>query len=136
MLVIYNPQLENPPRDKDVSLGFSLIPGPAGSTQYVGLKSGVNRDIDAALWEEIKKLPLVPELLEMGALRVEEDVEVLSDAPVANGGLSTKSIKSSLDLVNKCFDLDLLREWDLAENRIRIKNAIQKRITAVTSGEG
>ena len=136
MLVIYNPQLENPPRDKDVSLGFSLITGPAGSTQYVELKGGVNRDIDAALWDEIKKLPLVPELLEMGALRVEDDVEVISESPVAKGGLATKSVKASLDLVNKCFELDLLKEWDLAENRVRIKNAIQKRITAVTSGEG
>ena len=136
MLVIYNPQLENPPRDKDVSLGFSLITGPAGSTQYVELKGGVNRDIDAALWDEIKKLPLVPELLEMGALRVEDDVEVISESPVAKGGIATKSVKASLDLVNKCFDLDLLKEWDLAENRVRIKNAIQKRITAVTSGEG
>ena len=136
MLVIYNPQLENPPRDKDVSLGFSLITGPAGSTQYVELKGGVNRDIDAALWDEIKKLPLVPELLEMGALRVEDDVEVISESPVAKGGLATKSVKASLDLVNKCFDLDLLKEWDLAENRVRIKNAIQNRITAVTSGEG
>ena len=80
MLVIYNPQLENPPRDKDVSLGFSLITGPAGSTQYVGLKSGVNRDIDAALWEEIKKLPLVPELLEMGGV---------ASGPTENLGAST-----------------------------------------------
>ncbi len=136
MLVIYSPQLENPPRDKDVSLGFSLITGEVGSTKYVELKAGVNRDIDADLWEKIKVMPLVPELIEIGAIRVEEDVEVISEAPVAKGGLANKAVKVSLDLVNKSFDLELLKEWDMAENRVRVKNAIARRIKQLTEGDG
>lgn len=136
MLVIYSPQLENPPRDKDVSLGFSLITGEVGSTKYVQLKAGVNRDIDADLWEKIKVMPLVPELIEIGAIRVEEDVEVISEAPVAKGGLANKAVKVSLDLVNKSFDLELLKEWDMAENRVRVKNVIARRIKQLTEGDG
>jgi|TARA_B100000073_G_scaffold228700_1_gene190789 hypothetical protein len=136
MLVIYSPQLENPPRDKDVSLGFSLITGEVGSTKYVELKAGVNRDIDADLWDKIKVMPLVPELIEIGAIRVEEDVEVISEAPVAKGGLANKAVKVSLDLINKSFDLELLKEWDMAENRVRVKNAIARRIKQLTEGDG
>ena len=136
MLVIYSPQLENPPRDKDVSLGFSLITGEVGSTKYVELKAGVNRDIDSDLWDKIKVMPLVPELIEIGAIRVEEDVEVISEAPVAKGGLANKAVKVSLDLINKSFDLELLKEWDMAENRVRVKNAIARRIKQLTEGDG
>ena len=136
MLVIYSPQLENPPRDKDVSLGFSLITGEVGSTKYVELKAGVNRDVDADLWEKIKVMPLVPELIEIGAIRVEEDIEVISEAPVAKGGLSSKAVKVSLDLINQSFDLELLKEWDMSENRVRVKNAIARRIKQLTEGDG
>ena len=136
MLVIYSPQLENPPRDKDVSLGFSLITGEVGSTKYVELKAGVNRDVDADLWEKIKVMPLVPELIEIGAIRVEEDIEVISEAPVAKGGLSSKAVKVSLDLINQSFDLELLKEWDMAENRVRVKNTIARRIKQLTEGDG
>ena len=135
MLVIYNPELENPARDKDVSLGFSLITGQVVYTEYVQLKPGVNRDISPELWSQIQEMPMVPELLELGALKVEEDIEVISEAPTAKGGLSSKSVKASLDLISRTFDLNLLNEWDRSENRVRIKNSIQKRIQAITSGE-
>jgi len=136
MIVTYSPQLENPPRDKEVTLGFTLIGNRTGSSEYVQFKSGVNRDIDPATWEQVKEMPLVADLLEIGALTVEEDVEVVTEAPKATGGLSTKPMKAALALINKTFDLDLLNEWDAAENRVRVKNAIQKRIRSITEGDG
>ena len=54
----------------------------------------------------------------------------------ATGGLAKKPVKDALSLINKTFDLDLLKEWDTAENRVRVKNAIQKRIRSITEGEG
>lgn len=136
MIIIYSPQLENPPRDKEVTLGFSFIGARSGSTEYIQIKAGVNRDVDPADWEKIKEMPLVPDLLEIGALKIQEDVEVTTEAPAAKGGISMKSVKDSLDMINASFDIDLLKEWDMAENRVRIKNAIQKRIRAITEGEG
>lgn len=136
MIIIYSPQLENPPRDKEVTLGFSLIGERTGSTEYVQIKAGVNRDVDPATWEKIKTMPLVPDLLEIGALKVEDDVEVVTPAPAAKGALSNKPVKESLDMINASFDIDLLKEWDYAENRVRIKNAIQKRIKSITEGDG
>ena len=136
MIVTYSPQLENPPRDREVTLGFSFIGERTGSTEHVQFKSGVNRDIDPATWEKVKEMPLVADLLEIGALTVEEDLEVVVDAPKATGGLAKKPVKDALSLINKTFDLDLLKEWDTAENRVRVKNAIQKRIRNITEGEG
>lgn len=136
MIITYTPQLENPPRDKEVTLGFSIIGGRAGGTQYIQIKSGVNRDVDPADWEKIKEIPLVGELLALGALSVQEDKEVVDTKVEATGGLTAMPVKEALDAIHATFDLDLLKEWDYAENRIRIKNAIAKRMKAITEGEG
>ena len=137
MIITYTPQLENPPRDKEVTLGFSIIGEKAGITKRIQLKSGVNRDVSVSDWEKIKEMPLVGELLSLGALQIQEDVEVVTTpAGQAAGGLETMPVKDALNAINRTFDLDLLKEWDYAENRIRIKNAIAKRIKAITEGEG
>ena len=137
MIITYTPQLENPPRDKEVTLGFSIIGERAGVTKRVQLKSGVNRDVSDSDWEKIKGMPLVGELLSLGALQVQEDVEVVTTpAGQVSGGLETMPVKEAPSAINGTFDLDLLKEWDYAENRIRIKNAIAKRIKAITEGEG
>lgn len=136
MIITYKPQLENPPRDKEVTLGFSVIGGKAGGTEYIQLKSGVNRDFDPTQWDKIKEMPVVQDLLSLGALAVQEDVEVVETSVKATGGLSTMPVKEALDAIDATFDLDLLKEWDFAENRIRIKNAIAKRVKAITEGEG
>ena len=81
-------------------------------------------------------MPLVGDLLALGALKVQDDVEVIEEAGVAKGGLEKLPVKEALDAINGTFDLDLLKEWDRAENRVRIKNAISKRVKAVTEGEG
>ena len=130
MIIVYTPQLENPPRDKEVSLGFSIIGERPGITKRVTLKSGVNR-------EQIKGMPLVGELLSLGALQVQQDVEVVTTPTgQATGGLETMPVKEALNAIHGTFDLDLLSEWDRAENRVRIKNAIAKRVKAITEGEG
>ena len=136
MIVTYSPQLENPPREKEVTLGFTFIGDRTGGSEYVQFKSGVNRDVDPATWEKVKTMPLVADLLKLGALTVTEDVEVLTDAPAPKGALATMPVKEALAALNKTFDLDLLKEWDYAENRVRIKNAIAKRIRAITEGDG
>jgi len=136
MIITYKPQLENPPRDKEVTLGFSLIGAKAGGTEHIQLKSGVNRDFDPSQWDKIKEMPVVKDLLSIGALAVQEDVEVVDSSVKPTGGLATMPVKEALDAIDATFDLDLLKEWDFAENRIRIKNAIAKRVKAITEGEG
>jgi len=136
MIITYTPQLENPPRDKEVTLGFSFIGAKAASTEHVYLKSGVNRDIDPKVWEKLKEKSLVQNLLKLGAISVQEDVEVVEVAPKASGGLTDLPVKEAIGAINKTFDIDLLKEWDAAEGRVRIKNTIAKRIKAITEGEG
>lgn len=137
MIITYTPQLENPPRDKEVILGFSIIGTKAGGSQRIQIKSGVNRDVDPSDWEKIKDMPLVGELLSLGALKVQDDVEVVTTPEKdVTGGLKNMPVKDALNCIYDAFDLDLLKEWDYAENRVRIKNAIAKRVKAITEGEG
>ena len=137
MIITYTPQLENPPRDKEVTLGFSIIGERAGITKRVLLKSGVNRDVPESDWLKIKEMPLVDTLLAIGALSVQEDVEVVTTPEgQVSGGLETMPVKEALNAINNTFDLDLLKEWDYAERRVRIKNTIAKRVKAITEGEG
>jgi hypothetical protein len=113
-----------------------VIGAKAGSTEYILLKSGVNRDFNPTQWDKIKDISVVKDLLSLGAITVQEDVEVVETSVKATGGLSTMPVKEALDTIDATFDLDLLKEWDFAENRIRIKNAIAKRVKAITEGEG
>ena len=137
MIVTYSPQLENPPRDKEVILGFSFIGERSGSSEYVQFQSGVNRDVDAETWAKVKEMPLVAELLQLGALTVTEDVEVVTAGSCTQERLGNHAgQEEALAAINSTFDVDLLKEFDYAENRVRIKNAIQKRIRAITEGEG
>lgn len=136
MIITYTPQLENPPRDKAVSLGFSIIGDKAGSTKRITINSGVNRDLPESDWEQIKAMPLVGDLLAIGALQVQEDAEVvITSEGEVTGGIANKPVKEALNLVNNSFDLDMLEEWGYVEKRIRIKNAIAKRVKAITEGE-
>jgi len=38
--------------------------------------------------------------------------------------------------VEDSFDIEQLRLWDAKDSRIRVKNAIGKRISAITEGNG
>ena len=88
MIVTYSPQLENPPRDKEVTLGFTFIGEKTGGSEYVQFKSGVNRDVDPAVWDRVKTMPLAVDLLSIGAIFIGGVIERLpvgrgvSDCPV------------------------------------------------------
>ena len=45
-------------------------------------------------------------------------------------------LKNALSLIEASFDADQLHKWDVKDQRIRVKNAIAKRIQAITEGNG
>lgn len=137
MILVYRPELENPPMDKECTIGFSFV-GGSGLSDNIQVSAGVTRDFPEDVWERIQDYDVVKNLLKLGALRVEtaEPAEVPAAAGLPSDSLADFPLTQALGLVEDSFDLAQLSRWDAKEHRIRVKNAIAKRITAITEGNG
>ena len=137
MIIVYRPELENPPMDKECSIGFSFI-GGGGLSDHIQLSSGVTRDFPESVWDQIKDYDVVKSLLSLGALRIETEDPTLTETAPAEAGdsLADMPLTQALGLIEDSFDIEQLRRWDAKDARIRVKNAIAKRISAITEGNG
>lgn len=138
MILVYRPELESPPMDKECTLGFSFITG-TGLSEYIQITSGVNRDFPEAVWDIINGYDAVKNLLNLGALRVVTEEAVTVPAPEATGSIDSISdfaLNQALSLVEDSFDVDQLNRWLAKEGRIRVRNTINKRLTALAEGKG
>lgn len=137
MILVYRPELDNPPMDKEATIGFSFI-GDAANTEYIQVPAGVNRDFPESVWSRIQDYEVVKRLLSLGALRVQEDTEVVAPAPSekAADSLAHMPLAEAMELIEASMDVDQLRRWDAKDQRIRVKNAITRRMTAITEGNG
>ncbi|MDH4179462.1 MAG: hypothetical protein OEV33_03050 [Armatimonadota bacterium] len=123
--------------DKECTIGFSFVDG-GGLPDHIQVTSGVTRDFPEDVWDKIKDYDVVKNLLSLGALRI-QDEEPASEATatsVKQDTLADMPLNEAMNLVEASFDLDQLRRWDAKESRIRLKNAIAKRISAITEGNG
>lgn len=124
--------------DKECTIGFSFVTG-GGLSDHIQVAAGVTRDFPEGVWEQIKDYDVVKTLLSLGALRIEAEDHTLAAASVSKpsaDSLADIPLTQALGLVEDSFDLAQLSRWDAKEQRIRVKNAIAKRITAITEGNG
>lgn len=139
MILVYRPELENPPMAKECTLGFSFIT-PKGLPEHIQLIAGVNREFPSDVWEQIKSYDVVKTLLSLSALRVEtEDTDIVASASAAAeiaDTLADFELTKAMRLIEDSFDIAQLQKWDSYDQRIRVKSAITKRITAITEGKG
>lgn len=137
MILVYRPELENPPMDKECTIGFSFINGK-GLSDHLQVPAGVNRAFPEDVWERIKDYDVVKNLLKLGALRIEaEEQTETKPAPAENvDSITDVPLTQALGLIEDSFSLEQLRRWDAKDSRIRVKNAIARRITAITEGNG
>jgi len=137
MIIVYRPELENPPMDKECSIGFSFI-GGGGLSDHIQVSSGVTRDFPESAWDQIKDYDVVKTLLSLGALRIETEEPTQTKAAPAEAGdsLADMPLTQALGLIEDSFDIEQLRRWDSKDARIRVKNAVAKRISAITEGNG
>lgn len=136
MILVYRPELESPPMDKECTIGFSFIQ-EKGQPSSIKVSSGVNRDFPEAIWEQIKNYDVVKSLLKLGALRIEEEQALVVDAPKADvGSIADMPVTQAMRLVEDSFDINQLRSWEAGEQRIRVRNTISKRIAAISEGKG
>lgn len=137
MILVYRPELENPPMDKECLIGFSFITG-SGNPEYIQIASGVNRGFSEEIWEKIQDYDVVKNMLKLGALRTEDERN--QDEPTISAELVDTLVDmpltQAMGLVEDSFDVAQLTRWDAKEARIRVKNAIARRKTAITEGNG
>lgn len=137
MIIVYRPELENPPMDKECTIGFSFVDG-GGLTDHIQVSSGVTRNFPEVVWDKIKDYDVVKTLLKLGALRIEtEEATEAEAAPTeVTNSIADVPLQDALRLVEDSFDIEQLRLWDAKDSRIRVKNAIGKRISAITEANG
>lgn len=141
MIITYRPELENPPMAKECSLGFSFLPddGKSRNVKHVRINAGVNRNFDDNLWDRIKDKSSVVNLLSLGALVATQEIEVsattVPDAPTEES-LASIDLKNALSLIEASFEIEQLKQWNAKDQRIRVRNAIAKRIQSITEGNG
>ena len=137
MIVVYRPELSNPPKAAESSIGFSLLPqGDERKTVHVRIENGVTRNFDESAWERIKDFDLVKNLIGVGALEIKDE----EPAPVVQTSrqdhIKDVSLTDALQLIEASFDIQQLQKWDAKDQRIKVKNAIGKRIAAISEGNG
>lgn len=141
MILVYRPELESPPMDKECTIGFSFLTG-TGSSEYISVKAGVTRNFPEDVWEKIKDYDVVKNLLSLGALRVDKEESTTIAAPESDTpandptSIANIALNQALELVENSFDLEQLKLWHEKEQRIKVRNSIMKRITAITEGNG
>jgi len=137
MIIVYRPELENPPMDKECTIGFSFVAG-GGLPDHIQVASGVTRDFPESVWDKIKDYDVVKTLLRLGALSIRE--EDPTTEPETDGtkqdSIAEMPLIEAMSLIEASFDVEQLRRWDAKDSRIRVKNAIAKRISAITEGNG
>jgi hypothetical protein len=127
MLIAYRPELENPPRE--ASLGVITRNG------LISLAPGLNQEIPDDQWEQAKENPTVKALLRIGALEeLKERVEV-ETVPQSEESLSQLPLSQAIQAIELVHDDEKLSAWKKIEGRVRVRNAIARRIEAIRIGK-
>jgi hypothetical protein len=127
MLIAYRPDLENPPREG----GLGVITD-AGMIQ---LSPGVNSDVPDTKWAQARNNGTVKRLMAIGAIEELKDTPTVQDIPTKVSTLAQLPLTDALRMIEIMHDEDQLQDWKKAEGRVRIRNAINKRLEAIRAGQ-
>jgi hypothetical protein len=127
MLIAYRPELENPPREG----GFGIIT-EAGMIQ---LSPGVNADVPDSKWDQARKNGTVKRLLAIGAIEEMKEMPTTQDIPQSVATLSQLPLSDAIRMIEIMHDEEQLTDWKKIEGRIRVRNAINKRLEAIRTGK-
>lgn len=127
MLIAYRPELENPPREA----GFGIIT----KTGLIQLVPGLNQEIPDDKWSEAKENIAVKKLMAIGAIEEMKEQVMVEDLPESVQSLSELPLTQAIRAIELIHDADRLADWKKIEGRIRVRNAIAKRIEAIRIGK-
>jgi hypothetical protein len=127
MLIAYRPELENPPREG----GFGVIT----KVGIIQLSPGVNADVPETKWEEARQNQTVKRLMAIGAIEEVTETLTVQDVPQSVSTLSQLPQRDALSMIEIMHDDEQLADWKKIEGRVRIRNAIARRIEAIKTGK-
>lgn len=127
MLIAYRPELENPPREA----GFGIITDKG----LISLAPGLNQEIPDEQWDLAKTNSTVQALLKIGAIEeLKERVEV-ETIPQGVDSLQQLPLSQAIQAIELLHDEEKLTDWKKVEGRVRVRNAISRRLEAIRTGK-
>ena len=127
MLIAYRPELENPPRDA----GFGIIT----KSGLIQLTPGLNQEIPDEKWSEAKENRAVKKLMQIGAIEEMKEQVTAEVLPESAQSLSELPLTQAIRAIELIHDSEQLADWKKIEGRVRVRNAIAKRMEAIRIGK-
>ena len=126
MLIAYRPELENPPREG----GFGVVTG-AGLIQ---LAPGLNQEVPEQQWLQARQNATVKRLMAIGAIEEVQERITVEEIPQDVQSLSNLPLIEAIRTIELIQTIEQLVEWKKIEGRVRVRNAITKRIESIKAG--
>ena len=127
MLIAYRPELENPPREG----GFGIIT----ETGIIQLSPGVNAEVPDSKWAQARQNRTVKRLMAIGAIEELKAQPTVQDIPQSVKTLSEYPLTEALRIIEIMHDEEHLTDWKKIEGRVRIRNAIHRRLETIRTGK-
>jgi hypothetical protein len=127
MLIAYRPELENPPREG----GFGVIT----DTGIIQLSPGVNPDVPDTKWAQARQNTMVKRLMAIGAIEELKAQPTVQEIPQSVQALCDLPLSEAIRMIEIMHDNEQLADWKKIEGRVRVRNAIAKRVEAIRIGK-
>jgi len=127
MLIAYRPELENPPREG----GFGIITDGG----MIQLTPGLNQEVPEGQWKVARENRTVKRLMAIGAIEELKEQLTVENIPQDVRTLSQLPLVEAIRTVELIHDPEQLGDWKKIEGRVRIRNAINKRLEAIRTGK-
>jgi hypothetical protein len=126
MLIAYRPELENPPREG----GFGIIT----TGGMIQLAPGLNQEVPETQWKQARENQTVKRLMSIGAIEELKEKPTVETIPRDTESLINIPLIEALRTLEIIHDEQQLNEWKAIEGRIRVRNAINKRLESIRLG--
>ena len=127
MLIAYRPELENPPREG----GFGIIT-EGGMIQ---LTPGLNQEVPDLQWQQARENLVVKRLMSIGAIEEVKEQITVEKIPQNIETLVAIPLVEALRIIEIIHEEDQLTSWKKVEGRVRLRNAISKRLESIRAGK-
>jgi hypothetical protein len=131
VLVAFTPELIEP--GLQIPSGDFVVTFADADFARIVFKPGLNFDLSTTLWQRAKTLPQVQELMQLNAL---QEI-VLEGGPGPSVSVLKREPEALANtLVIKCRDQRQLETWLGVEERMSVRNSIQRRLNNLNEGKG
>ncbi len=101
----------------------------------IQLTPGVNPDVPDTKWAQARQNTMVKRLIAIGAIEELKEVPTVQEIPQSVQTLSELHITDALRMLEIMHDEEQLADWKKIEGRVRVRNAISRRIESLKTGK-